>query len=295
MFWLIVGSLVVNIVKKVFMERKVLKYLNKTHIELIPKIQGPETIGNYRPISLCNTVYKIITKIIVARLRPHLDKLISPHQTIFVPGRKGVDNTIIVQEVVHSLSKKKGKVGYMALKIDLGKAHDKLEWSFIRDVLIRANFPVDLIEIIMSCISTISTSILFNGEVLEPIYPSRGTRQEDPLSPYLFILCMEYLGQLIVEKCNAKLWQPVKTSGSGSAFSHLFFVDDLVLFARADATNCSIIRDVLDEFCSILGQTISEAKSRVYFSPNVDRDTRESLVLPPLLHLVSTLGYLLST
>jgi len=96
MFWLIVGSLVVNVVKKVFMERKVLKYLNKTHIALIPKIQGPETIGNYRPISLCNTVYKIITKIIVARLRPHLDKLISPHQTVFVPGRKGVDNAIIM-------------------------------------------------------------------------------------------------------------------------------------------------------------------------------------------------------
>ena len=88
---------------------------------------------------------------------------------------------------------------------------------------------------------------------------------------------MEYLGQLIVEKCNAKLWQPVKASGSGPAFSHLFFVDDLVLFARANGTNCSTIRDVLDKFCSISGQTISEAKSRAYFSPNVDRDTRESL------------------
>lgn len=129
----------------------------------------------------------------------------------------------------------------------------------------------------MSCISTVSSSILFNGEVLEPIYPSRGIRQGDPLSPYLFILCMEYLGQLIVEKCNAKLWQPIKASSSGPAFSHFFFADDLVLFARADGTNCFIVRDVLDEFCSLSGQTISEAKSRVYFSPNVARDTRESL------------------
>ena len=182
-----------------------------------------------------------------------------------------------MQEVVHSLSKKKGKVGYVALKIDLEKAYDKLEWSFIKEVLIRANLPANLIEIIMSCISTISTSILFNGKALELIYPSRGIRRGDPLSPYLFILCMEYLGQLIMEKCNAKLWQPVKAFGSGPAFSHLFFADDLVLFARADGTNCSIIRDVLDEFCSISGQTISEAKSRVYFLPNVDRDTRESL------------------
>ena len=117
--WLIVGSSVVSVVKKVFLERKVSNYLNKTHIALIPKIQGSETIANYRPISLCNTVYKIITKIIVARIRPHLDKLISPLQVAFVPRRKGVDNAIIVQEVIHSLSKKKRKVGYMTLTIDL--------------------------------------------------------------------------------------------------------------------------------------------------------------------------------
>ena len=80
-----------------------------------------------------------------------------------------------------------------------------------------------------------------------------------------------------MEKCNAKLWQPVKASGNGLTFSHLFFADDLVLFASADGTNCSTIRDVLDEFCSTSGQIISEAKSRVYFLPNVDRDTRESL------------------
>ena len=118
-FWLIVGSSMVSVVKKVFLERKVSDYLNKTHIALIPKIQGSETIANYRPISLCNTVYKIITKIIVARIRPHLDKLISPLQAAFVPRRKGVDNAIIVQEVIHSLSKKKRKVGYMTLTIDL--------------------------------------------------------------------------------------------------------------------------------------------------------------------------------
>ena len=124
-------SNVINEVKKVFTERRVPVYLNTTHIALIPKIQGLETLSNYRPISLCNTVYKIVSKIIVARLRPYLDKLISPCQSAFIPGRKGIDNAIIAQEVIHSLNKKKGKVGYMVLKIDLEKAYDKLEWSFI--------------------------------------------------------------------------------------------------------------------------------------------------------------------
>ena len=201
-FWLIVGNSVINLVKKVFVERKVPDFLNRTHIALIPKIQGSETLGNYRPISLCNTIYKVITKIIVARLRPYLEKIISPLQTAFIPSRKGIDNAIIV----HTLSKKKGKVGFMAIKVDLEKAYDNMEWSFIRGMLIRANMPADLIDIIMSCVLTVSTSILVNGEALDPIYPSRGIRQGDPLSSYLFILCMDFLGQLIQEKCEAKMW-----------------------------------------------------------------------------------------
>ena len=95
----------------------------------------------------------------------------------------------------------------MVLKIDLEKAYDKLEWSFISNMLFRVNLPLDLIEVIMSCVSTVvSTSIMVNGEALDPIYPSRGIRQGDPLSPYLFILCMDFLGQLIEEKCSNKLW-----------------------------------------------------------------------------------------
>ena len=151
-------------------------------------------MGNYKPISLCNIVYKIVTKVIVARLRPYLDKLISPFQAAFVPGRKGIDNAIIAQEVIHSINKKKGKVGYMALKIDLEKVYDKLEWSFIKDMLVKINLLVDLVDIIMSCVLTVFTFIMVNEDALESIYSSRGIRQGDPLSLYLFILCMDYLG-----------------------------------------------------------------------------------------------------
>ena len=151
-------------------------------------------MGNYKPISLCNIVYKIVTKVIVARLRPYLDKLISPLQVAFVPGRKGIDNAIIAQEVIHSINKKKRKVGYMALKIDLEKVYDKLEWSFIKDMLVKINLLVDLVDIIMSCVLTVFTFIMVNEDALESIYSSRGIRQGDPLSLYLFILCMDYLG-----------------------------------------------------------------------------------------------------
>lgn len=94
------------------------------------------------------------------------------------------------------MEKTKGRWGYMALKIDLEKAYDKLEWSFIRDTLIWFNLPRNLIELIMSYILSVSTSILFNGGALDNFMPTRGIRQGDPLSLYIFIMCMNYLGEI---------------------------------------------------------------------------------------------------
>ena len=144
-FWLVVGHSISEEIKKIFQGKRIPTSLNQTHIALIPKIKGPETVGNFRPISLCNTVYKIITKIIVARIRPLMEKLVFPFQSAFVPGRKGVDNAIIAQEIIHTVSRKKGKIGHMIIKVDLEKAYDRPEWFFIREVLQEVKFPFDLI------------------------------------------------------------------------------------------------------------------------------------------------------
>ena len=165
----------------------------------------------------------------------------------------------------------------MAIKIDLEKAYDCLEWSFIRDTLALFKFPSQLVSLIMSCVSTSSISVLNNGSAFKPFLPSRGIRQGDPLSPYLFILCMEVLGAPITEKCDAKLWDAFKALQGGLAFSHLFFADDLILFAKADVKNCLAMRDVLDLFCSLSGQKVSSTKSRVFFSPNVSIVTKADL------------------
>ena len=249
-FWLTMGDSVVKEVMKVFLDRKVPDYLNKTLIVLIPKVQGPKSIGNYRPISLCNSVYKIISKIIVNQLRPLLENIVLPFQSAFISGRRGMDNIIIVQELIHTIGRAKGKKGYMAIKIDLEKAYDRTEWSFIREMLLKFNFPIKLTDLIMSYVSSVLTSLLINGSCLDSFCPSRGIRQGDPLPPYLFILCMEYLGHLIEEKCAAKVWNPMKASRNGPSFSHLFFADDLVLFAEADTENCLAINEDLQEFCA---------------------------------------------
>ena len=88
---------------------------------------------------------------------------------------------------------------------------------------------------------------------------------------------MEILGAFITKKCNAKLWDLLKASQGGLAFSYLFFVDDLVLFAKVARKNCLVVRDVLDSFCTLLGQKVSTAKSRVFFSPNVSTETKADL------------------
>ena len=204
-FWLLVRESIKNEIKHIFTERVVQKYLNKTLITLIPKNRHPETLNNYRPISLCNTIYKMVTKIIEARMRPLPPNLISPLPSAFISSRQGVDTIIIAQELIHSMARKKGRGGVMAIKLDLEKAYDRLERSFIRDTLNLYKFPSRLVSLIMSCVSSSSISILVNGRALKPFYPSRGIRQGDPLSSYLFILCMEVLGALIEEKYKAKL------------------------------------------------------------------------------------------
>ena len=130
-----------SVYKGIFHKGCMPKYLNETLISLLPKCQNPESLSNYRPISLCNLVYKVVSKILVARIRPLLGKLISPVQTAFVLGRRGTDNVMIAQELFHALDKKKGKTGFMVIKLDLEKSYDRLEWSFIYRVLQAFHFP----------------------------------------------------------------------------------------------------------------------------------------------------------
>jgi hypothetical protein len=108
-------------------------------------------------------VYKIVTKIIVSRLRPILGNLVSPFQAAFVPGRRGIDNVIIAQELIHSIQRKKGRIGQFILKLDLEKAYDRLEWDFIREVLVFFKFPTSFVNLVLECVSTSSFSILVNG------------------------------------------------------------------------------------------------------------------------------------
>ena len=140
---------------------------------LIPKVNKPESITQFRLISLCNALFKIITKAMVGRLKGVMKKLIGPAQSSFIPDRLSADNIVVVQEDVHSMRRKKGRKGWMLLKLDLEKAYDRLRWDFLEDTLRAAGLSEVWVRRVMECVSGPSMCILWNGEK-----PNRSSHQE---------------------------------------------------------------------------------------------------------------------
>lgn len=127
---------------------------------MIPKDDNPMKITSFRPISLCNVIYKIISKVLVNEIRPQLDKVISPLQNSFTLGCKIVDNILVAQEIFHHIHKYKNKKGLIALKIDLEKAYDRVNWDFLHEALMDFGFHSYFVNLMMHCVSSSSSSIL---------------------------------------------------------------------------------------------------------------------------------------
>ena len=138
---------------------------------LIPKVPNPESMSQLSPISLCNTLYKLLTKLLVNRLKSFLLAMIHPTQSGFVSGRRTTDNYILTQELLHFIHHQRGKTNLLAAKIDLEKAYNKLQWPFIKYTLMFYHFPTPIIDLIMACISSSSVSILWNGMASTPFRP----------------------------------------------------------------------------------------------------------------------------
>ena len=147
---------------------------NATNVVLIPKVDSPEVITQFRPISLCNVVYKIISKMLANRLKKILPEVISPTQSAFVPGRLITDNVLIAYECFHSIKKRThGSNGICAVKLDMLKAYDRVEWEFMRQMMMRMGFHAQWIELIMECVSSVKYQIGFNDTEIYKFTPTR--------------------------------------------------------------------------------------------------------------------------
>lgn len=164
---------------------------------------------------------------------------------------------------------RRGKEGFMALKLDISKAYDRLEWHFLQRILQRLGFDEEWIELILTCLSTVRYSFLINGEPRGYVAPSRGLRQGNPLSPYLFILCAEGLSALISQFVSNGSLQGLKVCDGAPVINHLLFADDSMIYSRATTQDCLILKYILDFYARASGQQINLEKSNVVFSGNV--------------------------
>ena len=161
--WETIKTGVVNYIQYFFNTGYLNPEMNHTYICLIPKIELPTQVKDYRPIILCNIAYKLISKKLADRLKPWLHSLISEFQSAFIPGSLITDNIIITHELIHSLRTKKIKKPFMALKLDMAKAFDKVEWVYIEAMLRRLGFADQWCQWVMRCIISVSYSALLNG------------------------------------------------------------------------------------------------------------------------------------
>lgn len=156
------GESVCKTVQWFWFEPQNIKVINQIDICLIPKTSKAEFMSQFRPISLFNVSYKILTKVITNRLKPIISVLVSPYQTRFIPTSIH-ERIVVAQELMHTMRHKKGKMGYFVIKVDLAKAYNRMRWDFVLEILKEIHLPHNLRDVVMNCISTVPTKFLWNG------------------------------------------------------------------------------------------------------------------------------------
>ena len=155
-YWDVVGPQVVHCVLNTLNSGIMPEGLNDTYICLIPKVNCPQKITDFRPISLCNVIYKLVSKVLANRLKIILPAVISEEQSGFVPGRQITDNVLVAFETMHFINqKRKGKQGLMAIKLDMSKAYDRVEWAYLEAIMCRLGFQDRWISVMMMCVNSV--------------------------------------------------------------------------------------------------------------------------------------------
>lgn len=273
--WSVIGEDVVRGILHFFNTLHLPRIVNSTAIALIPKSRPAASIANYRPISCCNTLYKCISKMIAFRMKMVMPSIISDCQSAFVPGRLIGDNTLLAQSLCRNYHLNTGQPK-CTIKLDLRKAFDTLNWSFLEQALEKMNFPSPFINWILACIRTCMFSVKVNGALEGYFAAKSGLRQGDPLSPYLFVIAMEVL-TVCLKKFALSTDFKYHWKTKDPSITHIIFADDILLFSRGDVDSVNVLLNGVKVFSEISGLKVNPEKSAVFFG-NVNQENRESIL-----------------
>ncbi|KAJ9536695.1 LOW QUALITY PROTEIN: hypothetical protein OSB04_un000168, partial [Centaurea solstitialis] len=274
--WDVIGSDVLLAIHNFFYRGRISKEINHTLLCLLPKSPNASSVSEFRPIACCSVLYKCISKIIVERMKPYLDRLLSRAQSAFIPGRKIGDNILMAHELVVGYHLEKGPPR-CAFKIDLRKAYDMVSWDYLFRMLEGFNFHPVLIKWIREMVSTASFSVVVNGEARGFFQGKRGIRQGDPLSPYLFTIVMEGFSLLFKQCISEAATFGYHLGCQDLELTHLCFADDLFVFTRGDVQSVEVLKKTLSLFALRSGLAPNLQKSDVFFG-NVDLSVREAIL-----------------
>ncbi|KAL4341194.1 hypothetical protein GQ457_08G031170 [Hibiscus cannabinus] len=223
--------------------------------------------GNAYMASVNETVITV-SKVLVNRMKAILPHCISHTQAAFVQGCAITDNILVANELVHTLHTSVSRLSQGAVfKLDMEKGFDRVEWPFLKAVMLLLGFALSWVDLIMRCVSSVSSRVRVRGALSVAFRPQRGLRQGDPLSPFLFLFCFEGLSATLTATQHEGHLRGVRASKHGPPVNHLLFVDDSLVFLRNNMSEVQCLKDILSTYSSVSGQKVNFSKSTAYFSP----------------------------
>ena len=261
-YWKMLQHDIVSFVKDFEVSGLIPRGCNSSFITLVPKVEDPLVISDFRPISLIGSQYKIIAKILANRLSRVISLVVGEVQMAYIKDHQIINGPLMINEIIAWA--KKYKKCLMFLKVDFEKAFDSLSWDFLFSILEQMGFSYKWRLWIRSCLKSGFASVLVNGSPTKEFKIERGLRQGDPLSPFLFILAVEALNVALLEASNNNIFKGIKVGKDLVHVSHLQFADDALILGEWSRSNAVNLSRILTCFHLASGLKVNFNKSKLY-------------------------------